>query len=84
MFVLLLNGISTFLFNAKTILLEQKWYYLTHRWEVKRVHTFLMGIYRKANVITRWVFELAYYDAAVQRFNHYATMTPPFMLLYHF
>ena len=29
------------------------------------------------NVIARLEFELAYYDSAVHRFNHYATRTPP-------
>ena len=29
------------------------------------------------NVITRLEYELAYYDSAVHRFNHYTTRTPP-------
>ena len=60
------------LFNAKAILQEElKWYYLTHGWEVKGVHTFLKGICPKVK------YELAYYDSAVHRFNHYTTRTPP-------
>ena len=72
--VSLFNGISTLfrLFNAKSILLEeQSWYYLTHSWEDKGVHTFPKGICPKVNAI-------AYYDSAVQRFNHYTTRTPSF------
>ena len=60
------------LFNAKAILQEEQlWYYLTHSWEVKGVHTFPKGICPKVNVIARLEYELAYYDSAVQRFNHY-------------
>ena len=29
------------------------------------------------NVIVRLEFEIAYYDSAVHRFNHYTTRTPP-------
>ena len=73
------NGISTLcrLFNAKAILLEEHlWYYLTHSWEDKGVHTFPKGICLKVNVIARLEYELAYYDSAVHRFNHYTTRTP--------
>ena len=31
----------------------------------------------KVNVIARLEFELAYYDSAVHRFNHYTTRSPP-------
>ena len=75
-----LNGISTLfrLFNAKSILLEeQQWHYLTHSWEDKGVHTFPEGICPKVNVIARLEYELAFYDSAVRRFNHYTTMTTP-------
>ena len=78
--VYLFNGISTLfrLFNAKAILLEeQQWYYLTHSWEDKGVHTFPKGICPKVNVIARLEYELAYYDSAVHHFNHYTTRTPP-------
>ena len=58
------------LFNAKSISFfffeGQQWYYLTHRWENKGVHTFTKGICPKMNVIARLEFELAYYDSAVQ------------------
>ena len=76
--VSLFNGISTLfrLFNAKAIILEeQQWYYLTHSWEDKRVHTFSKGICPKVNVIARLEYELAYYDSAVHGFNHYTTRT---------
>ena len=64
--------------NAKSIFLEeQKWYYLTHSWADKGVHTFLKGICPKVNVIAQTEFELAYYDSAVQCFNHYITGTLP-------
>ena len=78
--VSLFNGTSTLfrLFNAKAILLEEKlWYYLTHSWKDNGVHTFPKGICPKVNVIARLEFELAYYDSAVHRFNHYTTRTPP-------
>ena len=80
MFVSLLNGISTLFrfFNAKAILLEeQSWYYLTHSWEDKGVHTFPKGICPKVNVIARLEYELANYDSAVHRFNYYTARTPP-------
>ena len=67
--VSLFNGISTLfrLFNAKTILLEeQQWYYLTHSWEDKGVHTFPKGICPKVNVIARLEYKLVYYDSAVR------------------
>ena len=70
------NGISTFrrLFNAKAILLkEQYWYNLTHSWEDKGVRTFPEGICSKVNVIAQLEYELAYYNSAVHRFNHYTT-----------
>ena len=41
---------------------EQLWYYLTHSWEDKWVHTFPKGICPKVNVIARLEYELAYYD----------------------
>ena len=78
--VSLFNGISTLcrLFNAKAILLEeQSWYYLTHSWEDKGVHTFPKGICSKVNVIARLEFELAYYDSAVRRFNQYSMRITP-------
>ena len=56
------------LFNAKAILLEEEqWYYLTHSWEDKEVHTFPKGICSKVNVIERLEYELAYYDSRVHR-----------------
>ena len=66
------------LLNDKFILQEeQKWYYLTHRWEDNGVHTFPNSICPKVNVIAWLEFELTYYDSTVQHFNHYATGTPP-------
>ena len=66
------------LFNAKAILLEEQWwYYLTHSWEDKGVHTFPKGICPKVNVIARPDFEFACYDFADHRFNHYTTGTSP-------
>ena len=49
--------------------------YLTHSWEDKGVHTFPKGICPKVNVIARLEFELAYYDSAVYRFDHYTPRT---------
>ena len=48
----------------------------THSWEDKGVHTFPKCICPKVNVIARLEYELAYYDSAVHRFNHYTTRTP--------
>ena len=56
---------------------EKNWYYLTHSWEDKGVHIFPKGICPKVNVIAWLEYELAYYDSAVHRFNHYTTRTPP-------
>ena len=39
------------------------------------VHTFPKDICPKVNVIARLEFELAYYDPAVHRFNHFTPMT---------
>ena len=76
--VSLFNGISILfrLFNAKAILIEEQ-YYLTHSWEDKGVHTFPKGICTKGNVIARLEYELAFYDSAGHRFNHYTTRTHP-------
>ena len=52
------------------LLEEQQGYHLTHTWEEKVVHAFPKGICPKVNVIARLEFEPAYYDFAVQRFNH--------------
>ena len=70
------------LFNAKAIPLEERqWFYLTHSWENKGVHTFPKGICPKVNVIAQLEFELIYNDSTVHHFNHYTTKTyPPSML----
>ena len=44
-----------------------------HSWEDKGVHTFPKSICPKVNVIARLEYELAHYDSAVHRFNHYTT-----------
>ena len=78
--VSLFNGTSTFcrLCNAKAILLEeQQWYYLTHSWEDKGVHTFPNCVCLKVNVIARLEYELAHYDSAVRHFNHTPREHPP-------
>ena len=65
------------LFSTKPILQEERlWYYLTHSWEDKEVHTFLKDICPKVNVIERVETELAYYDPSIHSFNHYTTRTP--------
>ena len=57
---------SSWLFNAKAILLEeQEWYYLTHIWEYRGFHAFPKDICLKVNVLAQLKFELAYYDSAV-------------------
>ncbi len=78
--VSLFNGISTLfrLSNSEAILPEEQfWYYLTHSWDEKGVHTFPKGICLKVNIIARLEYELAYNDSAVHRFNHYTMRTPP-------
>ena len=47
-----------------------------HSWEDKGVHTFPKGICPKVNVIARLEYELAYYDSAVHRLNHYTRGHP--------
>ena len=49
-------------------------HYLTHSWEDERVHAFRRGICPKVNITAQIEFELAYYDSAVQRFNHYTAL----------
>ena len=65
-------------FNAKSILLEeQSWYYLTHSWDDKGVHTFPKGICPKVYVTAKLEYEVSYNDSVVHRFNHYPTGTLP-------
>ena len=47
----------------------------------KGVHTFPKGILPKMNVIAGLEFELAYYDFAVHRFNHYTKIVLSFNIL---
>ena len=48
-----------------------------HQYKYYRlVHNFPQGICPKVKVIGRLELELAYYDSAVQRFNHNTTGTP--------
>ena len=66
------------LFNTKAIVQEERlWCYLTNSWGDKRVHTFPKGVCPIMNVIAWLEYELAYYDSAIHRFNHYTTRTPP-------
>ena len=44
--------------------------------EEKEINIFPCGICPKLKVIARLRFELAYYDIAIQRFNHYTTRLP--------
>ena len=44
------------------------------------VDTFPRGICPKVNVLVRLEDELAYYDSAVLRFNHYTATTPPVII----
>ena len=61
------------LFNAKAILLEEQlWYYLTHSWEDKGVHTFPKGICPKVNVIAR----LEYHSLTTIPLSITLTITP--------
>ena len=43
---------------------------------MRGVHTVPKGIWPKVNVIARLEYELAYYDSAFHRCNHYTTRTP--------
>ena len=59
------------LFNAKAIFVdEQQWYYFTHSWEDKEVHTFPKSIRLKVNVVARLSFKHTLYDSAVHCVNH--------------
>ena len=51
------------------------WYYLTHSWQDKRVHTYPKGICPKVNVIARLEYELAYYDSTVHTNFVYTIIT---------
>ena len=44
------------------------------------VHSFPKGICPKVNVIARLEYELAYYDSAVNRFNHLHHEDTPLVL----
>ena len=46
------------------------------------VHTFPKSICPKVNVIARLEYELAYYDSAVYRFNHYTILINMIMIYY--
>ena len=49
------------LFNTQAILVEeQQWYYLTHCWENKEVHTFSRDICSKVDITLQLEFELFY------------------------
>ena len=78
-FVCYFNGISTvlgYLMPNPSFFLEwESWYYLTLRWEDKRVHTFPKGICPKVNAIAWLEFELSYYNSIVHPFNPIGT--PP-------
>ena len=65
--------------NAKAILLdEEQWCNLIQNLQDPGGgYTFPKGICPKVNVIRRLEIELAYYDSAVWRFNHYTTKTSP-------
>ena len=65
------------LFDAKAILVEQWWHYLTHKcWWIKVLYTFPQGIGPKVNVIAPLDFQLTYYDVTVLHVSHCATGTP--------
>ena len=49
----------SWLFNAKVIIVEEQWYYLSQCSKDKGVHTFPKGISPKVNVIAWQGFELA-------------------------
>ena len=66
--VSLFNGISTFVGYLMPNLFYE------NSWVDKGVHTFPKGICPKGNIIARLEYELAYYDSAVHRFNHYTTI----------
>ena len=51
---------------------EQQWYYLTLSWEDKGA-PFPKGINPKLYVIVWVEFELAYFEAVVQHFNHWVS-----------
>ena len=54
---------------------EQQWYYLTHSWRNKKVHTFPGGISPKVNLMTWLEFEPAYFVVIAQHITYYTTGT---------
>ena len=54
-------------------MLEQLWYYLTH----KNVHTFPENLFQEVNQIARREFKLILFDDTVEYFIHYATLIFP-------
>ena len=78
------NGISTFVgYSMPKPSLEKNIsdVSVTYSWEDLTFLTFPKGICPKVNVIARLEFELAYYDSAVQRFNHYTFPLPTLSFL---
>ena len=81
------------LLSAKVIFVEeQQWYYLTHNWGNKGVHTFPKDVSPKVKVTSRPKFKLVYFKVAIQLGSHYSTETPsvnivkgmnPLILYYH-
>ena len=46
------------LFNAKAILVEEQWYYVTHNWGRQGGHTFPKGIRLEGNIIVWLEFKI--------------------------
>ena len=63
-------------------IVTQQWYYLTHSWGDKGVHTFPKDISPKVNTIAQLEFELIYFTAAVQHLSYYATGTSLWLILF--
>ena len=79
-FLSFFNGISTFvgyLIPTPSFQKNSSETNITQSSEDKGVPTFPKSICQKVNVIARLEFELAWYDFAVQRFNHHTRRTTP-------
>ena len=66
--------------NAKAILAEEQWHYLTNTQRKKRFHIFFTGISQKVNVIAWLKRKLSYFEISVKCLCHYTIRSPPSIL----
>ena len=68
------------LVNAKTILIEKLWYYLS--WGRGYGGSYLSLGYQKVKVIVWLELEFLCLEVTIQHFSHYAMMTPLYIFMY--